>query len=133
MKFTSDQILDMVPFARTLGIEFAAISDATVEARMRNRPELSTMGGGLHGGAVMGIADVVGAATTALALDEGDLWTTIESTTYFLNPGKGECVVARGSATKTGNSLAFVQIDLYSDREVHLARTSQVVAIQRRH
>lgn len=132
MKFTSDQILDMVPFARTLGMEFTSFSDGSVEARLPYRGELSTMGGGLHGGAIMGASDVVGAVTAALSLNDGDLWTTVESTTYFLKAGKGEFLVARGSVTKEGESLVFVQVDLYSDQEVHVARTGQVLAVRRR-
>ncbi len=131
MELASDQILDMVPFARTLGIEFTSLSDGVVEARLRNRTELSTMGGGLHGGAIMGVSDLVGAVTTALSLDAGDLWTTVESTTYFLRSAQGEFVVARGSVIKTGAQLVYVEIDLYSDEHVHLARTNQVLAVQR--
>lgn len=132
MKFTSDQILDMVPFARTLGLEFTSLSDGAVEARLANRTELSTLGGGLHGGAIMGVSDLVGAVTTALSLDDGDLWTTVESTTYFLKAGQGDFVVARGSIIKSGKQLVYVEIDLYSDQDVHLAKTNQVLAVQRK-
>lgn len=132
MKFIPEQIAETVPFARTLGVEFTVLSDGGVEARLPNRAELSTLGGGLHGGAIMGVCDLVGALATALSLDDGDLWTTVESTTYFLKAGTGAFVVARGSVTKTGKSLVFVQVDLFADDDAHLARTNQVLAVRRR-
>lgn len=131
MDLTAAQIVEMVPFARTLGVEFTSLSDEAVEARLLLRPELSTLGGGLHGGAIMGLTDLVGAVTAALDLSDGDTWTTVESTTNFYRAVHGEHVIARGAATKTGKSLIFVEVDVLSDNAALLARTSQLLSIQR--
>ena len=52
--------------------------------RLPVRPEICTVGGILHGGAVMGFADTLGAVGTFLNQGPGSHTTTIESSTKFL-------------------------------------------------
>ena len=61
------------------------------------REELCTVPGVMHGGAIMGFADTLGAVGTALNLPRGSSTTTIESKTNFFAPAPtgatifGEC------------------------------------------
>jgi 1,4-dihydroxy-2-naphthoyl-CoA hydrolase len=60
---------------------------------MEVRPALMTVGGRLHGGAIMALADSVGATGAFLALPEGAAGTTtIESKTNFF-AGASEGIV----------------------------------------
>ena len=51
----------MMPFATLLGIELTAAGPDEVTGSMPWRPELCTIAGALHGGALMAMADSVGA------------------------------------------------------------------------
>jgi 1,4-dihydroxy-2-naphthoyl-CoA hydrolase len=67
-----------------LGIVLEDVSKTRVVAALRVRPEVSTNGGRLHGGAIMALADTVGAVGAFLNLPEGATGTTtIESKTNF--------------------------------------------------
>lgn len=85
---------DIIPFAKTLGLEIVEASAERVRGRLEVRPELCTTGGTLHGGAVMALADTLGAIGAYLALPEGATGTTtVESKTNFLGAAKAATTV----------------------------------------
>jgi 1,4-dihydroxy-2-naphthoyl-CoA hydrolase len=95
-----------VPFVRWLGIRFLTADLERVTAEMLVRDDLSNGAGVLHGGALMALADTLGACATSLNLPEGAGTTTIESKTNFLAPALtgttviGECLALhRGRRT----------------------------------
>jgi acyl-coenzyme A thioesterase PaaI-like protein len=57
-------LLDSVPFARTLGVEFTAASEdgRTVSARMPDAPHLHNHVGGPHASALFGLAETASGA-----------------------------------------------------------------------
>jgi uncharacterized protein (TIGR00369 family) len=55
-----------------------------VEARLPVRKEICTIPDIMHGGAIMALADTLGAMATVLNLPERSATTTIESKTNFL-------------------------------------------------
>ena len=73
----------MPPFGRFLGIEVVEASKDKIVAHLPVREELCTYPNILHGGAVMGLADNLGAMATVLNLPKGGTTTTIESKTNF--------------------------------------------------
>ncbi|MBV9394716.1 MAG: PaaI family thioesterase [Methylobacteriaceae bacterium] len=87
-----------MPFSELLGIRVTTSTPDLVEAEMEVRADLCTVPPVLHGGALMALADSVGALATVLNLPEGAWTTTIESKTNFLAPlPVGE--LARASCT----------------------------------
>src|SRR6058998_1478596 len=54
--------------AEHLGIRFVEATPERVVAELDHRPALTTVGGALHGGTLMALADTVGAAATFLNL-----------------------------------------------------------------
>ena len=73
-----------MPFSELLGIRVTTSTPDLVEAEMHVRPDLCTVPAVLHGGALMALADSVGALAAVLNLPEGAWTTTIESKTNFL-------------------------------------------------
>ena len=71
------------PFARLMGLEIVEATRDRVVAEVLVRDELTNRNGGLHGGAVMGIADNLGGTATFLNMPQGAGTTTIESKTNF--------------------------------------------------
>ncbi|HUN60114.1 MAG TPA: PaaI family thioesterase [Candidatus Binataceae bacterium] len=95
-----------LPFAELLGIRFTFASADRVEAVMEVREDLCTTPAVLHGGAIMSLADTLGACATVLNLEDGAGTTTLESKTNFLAPAPvnstvtAECTpVHRGKRT----------------------------------
>jgi len=74
------------PFADFLGIRITHISPERVTGELLVRRELATMPDIIHGGAVMALADNVGAVATVANLPTGAHTTTIESKTNFFAP-----------------------------------------------
>jgi len=88
-------LADMIPLAKTLGVDVTEASAERVAGRLDVRPELCTTGGALHGGAIMAFADTLGAIGASLALPQrANGTTTIESKTNFLGAAKAGSVVA---------------------------------------
>ena len=91
-----------------LGVELVEATAERVVGQLRVRPEVATTGGILHGGAVMALADTLGAVGTFLNMPAGHTTTTIESSTKFLG-------AIPGGTLATGESTP-----------VHRGRTTQV-------
>jgi len=66
-----------------MGLEIVEVTRDRVVAEVVVREELTNRNGGLHGGAVMGIADNLGGTATFVNMPAGAGTTTIESKTNF--------------------------------------------------
>jgi uncharacterized protein (TIGR00369 family) len=84
---------ETLPFAQLLGIRFVSAAPERVVAEMIVREDMCTRPAVLHGGAMMALADTLGACATVLNLREGAGTTTIESKTNFLAPAPVGSVV----------------------------------------
>src|SRR5262245_55377186 len=87
-------------FPGLMGIELQEASAERVAATMLVRADLCTTGDTLHGGAIMALADTLGAVGTVQNLPEGARTTTIDSTTKFIR-------AARAGTTVTAECTAF--------------------------
>src|SRR5438093_333616 len=74
--------------AEHLGIRFVEATPERVVAELDHRPALTTVGGALHGGTLMALADTVGAAATFLNLPAVAGTTTRESKTTLVAAGQ---------------------------------------------
>ena len=73
-----------MPFSALMGVTFTEAELTRVVATMQVREDLCTVGHSIHGGAVMALADAVGAAATVINLPaDAKGTTTIESKTNF--------------------------------------------------
>ena len=93
-----------LPFATLMGVTFTAASSDEVVATLTVREDLCTAGSIVHGGALMALADTVGAAATFLNLPAGAKGTTtIESKTNFLAAGPvGDTLTATATPVHRG-------------------------------
>lgn len=105
-------LVALMPFARELGVEVKAATKDEVRGRLEWRPELCTAGGLLHGGALMTLADSVGAICAFLNLPEGANTATLESKTNFFRGVRDRHVDAVAKPLHVGRSSIVVQTDL---------------------
>ena len=108
-----------------LGIRFIEVSRERVVAELAYREVLTTVGGSLHGGAVMALADTVGAAATALNLPSGAGTTTIESKTNFLAAARAGTVRAEATPLHRGKRTMVWQTRITDETGRLLALTIQ--------
>lgn len=113
-----------------LGIAFTEVASERVVATLAVREEICTIGGTLHGGAVMAFADTLGAVGTFVNLPPGTRTTTIESKTNFLGAAPaGSRVVGESTPVHRGRTTMVWQtrITLESGKLVALVTQTQMV------
>ncbi|CCD92826.1 conserved hypothetical protein [Bradyrhizobium sp. ORS 375] len=106
-----------MPFAELKGVTFTEASAERVVAQMQVRPDLCTLHHTIHGGAVMALADSVGAAATVINLPEDAKGTTtIESKTNFIGGAKeGSVVTATATPVHRGRRTQVWQTRIETD------------------
>jgi 1,4-dihydroxy-2-naphthoyl-CoA hydrolase len=118
-----------MPFARALGIELSTAAAAEVRGRMAWSAERCTTGGILHGGALMGFADTLGALCAFLNLPPGAGTTTIESKTNFFRAVQTGHVEAVSRPLHVGRRFIVVQTDLSDADGRRVAQVTQTQAV----
>ena len=102
--------LSPLPFAQHLGLELVSAEKDRIEARMEVPKAHCTRPDILHGGAVMALADTVGAVGAVLNLPEGAGTTTIESkTNFFAAVPMGDTAVAESTPLHVGRTTQVWQ------------------------
>lgn len=106
-----------MPFAELKGVKFVEADRDRVVAKMLVRPDLCTLHHTIHGGAVMALADSVGAAATVINLPaDAKGTTTIESKTNFIGGAKeGATVIATATPVHRGRRTQVWQTRLETD------------------
>jgi len=120
----------MLPFARLLGVRFVRVEADLVAAELTIRDELCTRPAVAHGGALMALADTVGAVATVVNLRAGETTTTIESKTNFLAPAPvGATITATATPVHRGGRTHVWQtrIETGEGRLVALTTQTQIV------
>ena len=106
-------LLASMPFALAVGVEIEAASPDEVTGRLAWAAERCTIAGALHGGALMALADSLGAICAFLNLPEGATSTsTIESKTNFFRGVREGHVAATSRPLHVGRTTIVVQTDL---------------------
>jgi uncharacterized protein (TIGR00369 family) len=85
-----------------MGIRFVEATPDRVVAELDYREAVTTVGGAVHGGALMALADTIGAAATALNLPPGASTTTLESKTNFLAAARSGTLRAEATPLHRG-------------------------------
>ncbi|MFE4664709.1 PaaI family thioesterase [Streptomyces sp. NPDC056716] len=125
-------LLAAVPFAAGLGVTLTEAGPERVVARLGWAPRLCTLGGALHGGALMTLADTAGAVCAFLSLPPGAATSTVESSTHFFRAVRSGTVRAVARPLHTGRSFVVVQTELSDDEGRAVGRTTQTQAVLER-
>src|SRR5881397_3647130 len=118
-----------MPFAVTLGIEVTAATAEEVRGRMDWRPERCTTAGVLHGGALITLADTLGAICAFLNLPPGTGTSTIESKTNFFAAVRSGHVEGVTHPLHVGRRTIVVQTDVRDATGRRVAQVTQTQAV----
>jgi len=126
----TSQVHEAAPFSRLLGFEVLELSPDHVRARVAWQRDRLTTGSGLHGGALMSLADICGGTIAFLNVPSGANGTsTIESKTNFFRPLREGHAWASARIVHKGRRTIVVETEVRDDAERLVSKTTQTEAI----
>lgn len=132
MTVPADQLDDLVatmPFATLLGIRLTSASKGEVVGAMDWAPDRTTAGGPLHGGALMSLADSVGAVCAFLNLPPGATTSTTNSSTVFVRGVRQGVVTATARPLHAGRTTVAIVTELRDGDGKLVAHVTQSQAV----
>jgi 1,4-dihydroxy-2-naphthoyl-CoA hydrolase len=122
-------LLALMPFAATAGVELDAAARDEVRGRLAWAPERCTAGGLMHGGALMTLADSVGAVCAFLNLPDGASTSTVSSTTSLVRGVRSGSAHAVARPVHVGRSFILVNVEVTDDNGRLVAQVTQTQAV----
>ncbi len=122
-------LVALMPFAVTTGVRIDSATAGEVVGRLPWAPERCTAGGALHGGALMTLADTVGAVCAFLNLPPGATTTTLASATSLLRAVRGGTAHATARPLHVGRSTVVVLTAVTDDDGRPVASVTQTQAV----
>jgi len=99
-------VFNRVPFMQLLGVQRAFSEGGRARLLLDPSPELGNVIGGVHGGAVLTLMDVVMASAAVSACDFRLTAVTLSMESQFLEPGRGR-LTADGELLHEADGVAF--------------------------
>ncbi|MGK2948495.1 MAG: PaaI family thioesterase [Acidimicrobiales bacterium] len=118
-----------MPFAVHAGVQITEAGKDGVTGHLDWAPERCTIGGLLHGGALMTLADSLGAVAAFLHLPEGAGTATVSSSTALLRGAREGRVTGRAEVVNAGRRVITVRTELIDEAGKPIATTTQVQAV----
>jgi 1,4-dihydroxy-2-naphthoyl-CoA hydrolase len=123
------ELLATIPYAATLGMTLEEATPELTRGSLRWSPERCTSSGVLHGGAVMSLADTVGALCAFLNLPAGAGTATVESATNLFRAVRDGTLHATARPLHVGRSFIVIRTDLTDDTGRTVGQTTQTQAV----
>lgn len=124
-----DELVATMPFAVASGVQLTAATAEECRGRLDWEPSRTTLGGGLHGGALMTLADSVGAVCAFLNLPTGAGTATLSSATNLLRGVRSGHVEAVSRPLHVGRTTVVVVTTLTDAAGKLVAQTTQTQAV----
>jgi 1,4-dihydroxy-2-naphthoyl-CoA hydrolase len=118
-----------MPFAVATGVEITAAAADEVVGTLAWREDRCTTGGILHGGALMTLADSVGAVCAFLNLPPKAFTSTIESKTNLFRAVRSGAATATARPLHVGRTTIAVQTEVRDGEGKLVALTIQTQAV----
>jgi 1,4-dihydroxy-2-naphthoyl-CoA hydrolase len=122
-------LVGAMPFAGVAGIEVQSATKESVVGTMAWAPERCTAAGILHGGALMTLADTIGALAAFLNLPKGASTATIESKTNLFRAVREGTVTATATPLHVGRTTIAVQTEVRDGAGKLVSLTIQTQAV----
>lgn len=122
-------MLALMPFARETGVRLEAAGPGEVVGSLEWSPERCTAGGAMHGGALMTLADSVGAVCAFLNLPAGASTSTVSSSTSLVRAVRSGTARATARPLNVGRSFIVVVVEVHDDAGRLVAQVTQTQAV----
>jgi len=120
-----------MPFAVATGVEIDSAVPTEVRGGLEWSLDRCTIDGVMHGGALMVLADSLGAVCAFLNLPKNAITTTIESKTNFFRGLREGRAIAASTPLHVGRTTIVVQTDIRDGIDRRLALVTQTQAVIR--
>lgn len=101
------------PFAVYIGMELLDGTEGYARARIRLKPQLENVYGGMHGGCVFSLADTVAGIAAA---SYGDWVTTLDASVNYMRPViNTEYLYCEAKVQRSGAKISVVRTQLLDD------------------
>jgi uncharacterized protein (TIGR00369 family) len=112
------------PLGRLFGFQAQTIAPNEVAVRLPFRPEVTTVGDVVHGGAIAALVDT---AAVAAVWSEADLTqhqrgATVSCTVNYLAAGRGQDLIAQARVIQRGRTLCVCEVDVRGADGTSVAR-----------
>ena len=125
----ASQLSAAMPFAVHIGVVVERATRESVVGYLDWAPERCTTGGIMHGGALMTLADSLGAIAAFLHLPAGAGTATVSSNTVMMRPGGKGRVSGVATIVNAGRRFITVRVDLSDESGKPISTTTQVQAV----
>jgi 1,4-dihydroxy-2-naphthoyl-CoA hydrolase len=112
-------------FSAHVGVEILELSKERVLGRIVLGPQHSNGGDRVHGGAIMTLADTLGAFGAVMNLPPETSTTTLESKTNFLAAGRGAYLIGESMPLHVGRRTMVWQTTIRDAEERRVAVVTQ--------
>ncbi|MBI5289318.1 MAG: PaaI family thioesterase [Chloroflexi bacterium] len=129
------RVIDAMPFAKHLAMEFVDGGEGWARIRMRYQDENSTAMKALHGGAISSLIDTTGAMaawTTAEIATPKYFGSTVGINVNYLSGAIGEDIIAEGRILKRGKEIIYTDVRVTNEQGKLLAQGSVTYRIVER-
>jgi uncharacterized protein (TIGR00369 family) len=124
-----EQLLAAMPFAAKLGMILDEAAPERVTGRLPWAPDLCTMAGIMHGGALLSLADSLGGLCAFLNLPPGATTATISSASNLMRAVREGDVAATTRPLSVGRTVIVVQTELRDHEDRLVAQVTQSQAV----
>ena len=124
-----DDFAAIMPFAVTVGVTIGPATKDEVVGTLPYDESRTTAGGAVHGGALMTLADSVGAVCAFLNLPAGATTSTTSSATVFLRGVRAGAVTATARPLHVGRRTIVVSTELRDEQQRLVAQVTQSQAV----
>lgn len=113
------QLIVDATYSKMLGISLEALDPERVAIRMSFKPEITTYGDVVHGGAIASLIDVAATAAVWYGADPDKVHrgATVGFTVNYLAAGRGKDLIADAHVIKRGKSLCVCEVKVRGDGE----------------
>lgn len=119
-------------FTNYIGFNINSISAGKIEGSLDLEQHHLQQMEFLHGGVTATVCDIVTGFAAFTLVKKGQGVVTVDLKVSYLNPGKGQRLIAKGWVIKGGSKLFFCEAELYmqsGDQETLIAKASSIMAL----
>ena len=118
------EVIVASPYGRLVGVRLVAVTAGRVEVTLPFRPEVTTVGDVVHGGAIAALIDVAATAAVWSTADPAasTRGTTIGFTVIFLAAGRGQDLTAVATVIQRGRTICVSDVDVRAADATTVAR-----------
>lgn len=122
--------VSLAPIVELLGIRPVELGDGRAVVEMDADARLHNAMGILHGGVLLDLADVAMGVALATVAQEGETFSTVQSSVSYLRPVREGRLLAEARVVQRGRTVGHLECEVRDGEGRGVARVSSALAIR---